>query len=128
MFATNARRTLIAASGKVAHVGTVNKPVALMQKAFFSTRNGSVKWFDVKKGYGFIAPEDGGEDVFVHQTSIHSDGFRSLAVRTSFVVCTVHIVSLKLIVADDPLSFRFSLSPIVTFCFHYVIYTGRGGC
>merc|ERR1712194_95827 len=40
---------------------------------------GQVKWFDVKKGFGFIVPENGSEDVFVHQTDIHSSGFRSLA-------------------------------------------------
>jgi len=40
---------------------------------------GAVKWFDVKKGFGFIVPEDGSGDVFVHQTSIYAPGFRSLA-------------------------------------------------
>ena len=45
---------------------------------------GQVKWFDVKKGFGFIIPTDGSADVFVHQTEIHSRGFRSLAVSTSF--------------------------------------------
>lgn len=39
---------------------------------------GTVKWFNSEKGYGFIAPEDGSPDVFVHFSAIASDGYRTL--------------------------------------------------
>ncbi|GAB4032710.1 MAG: cold shock domain-containing protein [Elusimicrobia bacterium] len=39
---------------------------------------GKVKWFNDKKGYGFIIPEDGSKELFVHHTSIQGEGFKTL--------------------------------------------------
>ena len=43
------------------------------------TKQGTVKWFDNKKGYGFITPSTGGTDLFVHMSSILMEGFKTLS-------------------------------------------------
>ena len=52
--------------------------------------NGTVKWFNAQKGYGFIQPEGGGKDVFVHISAVERAGLRELSEgqRVSFEVVT----------------------------------------
>ena len=53
---------------------------------------GTVKWFNDQKGFGFLTPEDGSRDCFVHHSAIQSDGFRTLQegaeVEFDIVECT----------------------------------------
>lgn len=53
-----------------------------------SKQQGTVKWFNAAKGYGFITPDGGAKDVFVHFSAIQKDGFKELAdgERVSFTV------------------------------------------
>ena len=65
--------------------------------------NGTVKWFNADKGYGFISNDDGGEDVFVHFSAIVTDGFKTLqeGQKVTFDTEVDPKISAKLRVAND---------------------------
>ena len=60
--------------------GLVTSPIACVHSAEEISKMavGTVKWFNATKGFGFIAPEDGSSDVFVHQSDIDVQGYREL--------------------------------------------------
>lgn len=53
-----------------------HRSITQYKNKYMST--GTVKWFDAEKGYGFIQPEDGSKDLFVHHSEIQVDGYASL--------------------------------------------------
>ena len=69
---------------------------------------GSVKWFSRVKGYGFIAPEDGGKEIFVHFSGIEGEGYRNLeeGQRVTYTVEETpkgpQAVSVRAVVEDTP--------------------------
>ena len=66
---------------------------------------GTVKWFNDAKGYGFIAPDEGGKDLFVHHSNIAGEGFKTLAENAKVIkpVKAGHYLTYDNCVPDDSL-------------------------
>jgi cold shock protein len=65
-------------SGAVQGPAPPSQRIALQHEVIQDMQYGTVKWFNDAKGFGFISPEDGSADVFVHFSAINAKGFRSL--------------------------------------------------
>lgn len=68
---------MTARSAPLCPIGTAS-PLGLVYPRRGSTANGTVKWFNDAKGFGFISPDEGGEELFAHFSAIQMNGFKTL--------------------------------------------------